>query len=121
MNNLVKMAIFLIVVITTGSLQSTIGQMAAAQLDPIVTTPPTNAAPKAQDPAAQPSPPAQDPAAQPSPPAQPSPTVQKNTIIKEGLTNIFDIYQVLAGKDSTSVDVMLKLNNVEKILIQLMK
>ena len=110
MNNLVKMAIFLIVVITTGSLQSTIGQMAAAQLDPIVTTPPTNAAPKAQDPAAQ-----------PSPPAQPSPTVQKNTIIKEGLTNIFDIYQVLAGKDSTSVDVMLKLNNVEKILIQLMK
>jgi len=110
MNNLVKMAIFLIVVITTGSLQSTIGQMAAAQLDPIVTTPPTNATPKAQDPAAQ-----------PSPPAQPSPTVQKNTIIKEGLTNIFDIYQVLAGKDSTSVDVMLKLNNVEKILIQLMK
>jgi hypothetical protein len=119
MNNLVKMAIFLIVVITTGSLQSTIGQMAAAQLDPIVTTPPTNAAPKAQDPAAQPSPPT--PAAQPSPPAQPSPTVQKNTIIKEGLTNIFDIYQVLAGKDSTSVDVMLKLNNLEKILIQLMK
>jgi hypothetical protein len=110
MNNLVKMAIFLIVVITTGSLQSTIGQMAAAQLDPIVTTPPTTTAPKAQDPAAQ-----------PSPPAQPSPTVQKNTIIKEGLTNIFDIYQVLAGKDSTSVDVMLKLNNVEKILIQLMK
>ena len=110
MNNLVKMAIFLIVVITTGSLQSIIGQMAAAQLDPIVTTPPTNAAPKAQDSAAQ-----------PSPPAQPSPTVQKDTIIKEGLTNIFDIYQVLAGKDSTSVDVMLKLNNVEKILIQLMK
>ena len=110
MNNLVKMAIFLIVVITTGSLQSTIGQMAAAQLDPIVTTPPTTPAPKSQDPAAQ-----------PSPPAQPSPAVQKNTMIKEGLTNIFDIYQVLAGKDSTSVDVMLKLNNVEKILIQLMK
>jgi hypothetical protein len=116
MNNLVKMAIFLIVVITTGSLQSTIGQMAAAQLDPIVTTPPATAAPKAQDPAAQPNPPTQ-----PSPTAQPSPTVQKNTIIKEGLTNIFDIYQILAGKDSTSVDVMLKLNNVEKILIQLMK
>jgi hypothetical protein len=47
MNNLVKMAIFLIVVITTGSLQSTIGQMAAAQLDPIVTTPPTTTAPYA--------------------------------------------------------------------------
>ena len=104
MNNLVKMAMFLVVVFTTGSLQHTIGQTVAAQLDPIVTTPPATA-PKAQDPAAQPSPPA----------------AEKNTIIKEGLTNIFDIYQVLAGKDSTSIDVMLKLNNVERILIQLMK
>ena len=109
MNNLVKMAIFLAVVFTTGSLQYTIGQTVAAQLDPIVTTPPANA------------PNAQDPAAQPSPPAQPSPAAEKNTIIKEGLTNIFDIYQVLAGKDSTSIDVMLKLNNVERVLIQLMK
>jgi hypothetical protein len=119
MNNLVKMAIFLVVVFTAGSLQHTIGQTAAAQLDPIVTTPPATTAPKAQDAPVQPSPPVQP--TTPTSPVQPSPPVDKNTIIKEGLTNIFDIYQVLAGKDTPSIDVMLKLNNLEKILIQLMR
>ncbi|MBA3977447.1 MAG: hypothetical protein H0X50_04530 [Nitrosopumilus sp.] len=97
MNNLAKISIFLIVVFTTGSLQNTIGQTASAQLDPVenVTDSTVSTLQKPDD--------------------------KKNTMIKEGLANIFEIYQILAGKDQTDVNVMLKLNNIEKILIQMME
>ncbi len=100
MNNLAKISIFLIVVFTTGSLQNTIGQTAFAQLDPVenVTDSTDSTVSNLQ-----------------------KPDDKKNTMIKEGLANIFEIYQTLSGKDQTDVNVMLKLNNIEKILIQMMQ
>jgi hypothetical protein len=97
MNNLAKISIFLIVVFTTGNLQNTIGQMVSAQLDPIenITDSTISKLQKPDD--------------------------KKNTMIKEALANIFEIYQVMSGKDQTNVNVMLKLNNIEKILIQMMQ
>ncbi len=97
MNNLAKISIFLIVVFTTGNLQNTIGQMVSAQLDPIenITDSTISKLQKPDD--------------------------KKNTMIKEALANIFEIYQILSGKDqTTNVNVMLKLNNIEKTLIQMM-
>ncbi len=97
MNNLAKISIFLIVAFTTGNLLNTIGQTASAQLDPVENITDTTAS-KLQ-----------------------KPDDKKNTMIKEGLANIFEIYQILAGKDQTDINVMLKLNNIEKILIQMMQ
>ncbi len=49
------------------------------------------------------------------------PDDKKNIMIKEALANIFEIYQTLGGQDETDVNVMLKLNNIEKILIKMMQ
>ncbi|MBA3750329.1 MAG: hypothetical protein H0X03_05460 [Nitrosopumilus sp.] len=98
MNNLGKISLFLIVVFTTGILQNTISQKVAAQLDPIENLTSNSSTSKLQ-----------------------KPQEQKNTMVKEGLANIFEIYQILSSGDESNVNVMLKLNNIEKILIQMMK
>jgi hypothetical protein len=97
MNKLAKISIFLMVVFTTGILQNPVGQSVSAQLDPIENIT-ENTITKVQ-----------------------KPDDKKNTMIKEALANIFEIYQTLGGQDQTDVNVMLKLNNIEKILIQMMQ
>ncbi len=97
MNKLAKISIFLMVVFTTGTLQNPVGQSVSAQLDPIENIT-ESAISKVQ-----------------------KPDDRENTMIKEALANIFEIYQTLGGKDQTDVNVLLKLNNIEKILIQMMQ
>lgn len=102
MNNLGKISIVLIAVFIAGNSMYPINQLVHAQLD-ILETPtnpnntstsslPTTDAPKAAD-------------------------TDKNAKIKEALANIFEIYQSLAGKGD--VDTLLKLNTIERILIEL--
>ncbi len=97
MNKLAKISIFLIVVFTSGILQNPVGQLVSAQLEPIenITESTISKVQKPDD--------------------------KKNTMIKEALANIFEIYQTLGGQDQTDVNVMLKLNNIERILIQMMQ
>lgn len=102
MNNLGKISIVLIAVFIAGNSMYPINQLVHAQLD-ILETPtnpnntstsssPTTDTPKAVD-------------------------TDKNAKIKEALANIFEIYQSLAGKGD--VDTLLKLNTIERILIEL--
>ncbi|HYO05652.1 MAG TPA: hypothetical protein VER14_01545 [Phototrophicaceae bacterium] len=97
MNKLAKISIFLIVVFTAGILQNPLGQSVSAQLEPIenITENTISEVQKPDD--------------------------KKNTMIKEALANIFEVYQTLGAQDKTDVNVMLKLNNIEKILIQMMQ
>ena len=97
MNKLTKISIFLIVVFTAGILQNPVGQSVSAQLEPIenITESTISEVQKPDD--------------------------KKNTMIKEALANIFEVYQTLGAQDKTDVNVMLKLNNIEKILIQMMQ
>ena len=97
MNKLGKISIFLIVVFTAGILQNPVGQSVSAQLEPIenITENTISEVQKPDD--------------------------KKNTMIKEALANIFEVYQTLGAQDKTDVNVMLKLNNIEKILIQMMQ
>ncbi len=97
MNKLAKISIFLIVVFTAGILQNPVGQSVSAQLEPIenITESTISEVQKPDD--------------------------KKNTMIKEALANIFEVYQTLGAQDKTDVNVMLKLNNIEKILIQMMQ
>ena len=97
MNKLGKISIFLIVVFTAGILQNPGGQSVSAQLEPIenITENTISEVQKPDD--------------------------KKNTMIKEALANIFEVYQTLGAQDKTDVNVMLKLNNIEKILIQMMQ
>lgn len=97
MNKLAKISIFLIVVFTAGILQNPVGQSVSAQLEPIenITESTISNVQKPDD--------------------------KKNTMIKEALANIFEVYQTLGVQDQKDVNVMLKLNNIEKILIQMMQ
>ena len=97
MNKPAKISIFLIVVFTAGILQNPVGQSVSAQLEPIenITENTISEVQKPDD--------------------------KKNTMIKEALANIFEVYQTLGAQDKTDVNVMLKLNNIEKILIQMMQ
>jgi hypothetical protein len=97
MNKLAKISIFLIVVFTAGILQNPVGQAVSAQLEPIenITENTISEVQKPDD--------------------------KKNTMIKEALANIFEVYQTLGVQDQKDVNVMLKLNNIEKILIQMMQ
>jgi hypothetical protein len=101
MNNLGKISIVLIAVFIAGNSMYPINQLVHAQLDILEaptnpnntsTTPTTTATTKAVD-------------------------TDKNAKIKEALANIFEIYQSLAGKGD--VDTLLKLNTIERILIEL--
>ncbi|WP_148685594.1 hypothetical protein [Candidatus Nitrosocosmicus hydrocola] len=103
MNNLGKISIVLIAVFIAGNSMYPISQLVHAQLDILETptnpnntaaTSPTTATPKPVD-------------------------TEKNAKIKEALANIFEIYQALA--DRGDVDSLLKLNNIERILLELLR
>jgi len=98
MNNLGKLSVVMIAIFVAGNSIYPVSQLVNAQLDILEAptnpnnTSTTTAATKAVDTA-------------------------KNSKIKEALANIFEIYQSLAGKGD--VDSLLKLNTIERILIEL--
>ena len=99
MNNLGKLSVVLIAIFVAGNSIYPVSQLVNAQLDiletptnPNNTSTTTTATTKAVD-------------------------TDKNAKIKEALANIFEIYQALAGKGD--VDTLLKLNTIERILIEL--
>jgi len=101
MNNLGKLSVVLIAIFVAGNSVYPVSQLVNAQLDILETptnpnntstTTSTTAPTKAVD-------------------------TDKNAKIKEALANIFEIYQSLAGKGD--VDSLLKLNTIERILIEL--
>jgi hypothetical protein len=110
MNKVATISMLLIAVLGTSIVGNTINQAAKAQLDPISNLDKftNNSLSKLKD--------ISDKAAAPATNAA---APQNSTLLKEGMANIFEIYQMLAGKGQT--DVMLKLNNIERILIQLMQ
>jgi hypothetical protein len=103
MNNLGKLSVVMIAIFVAGNSIYPVSQLVNAQLD-ILETPtnpnntstssPTTTATKAVDP-------------------------DKSAKIKEALANIFEIYQALAEKGD--VDSLLKLNTIERILLELLR
>src|SRR4026208_36295 len=98
MNNLGKLSVVMIAIFVAGNSIYPVSQLVNAQLDiletptnPNNTSTTTTATTKAVD-------------------------TDKNAKIKEALANIFEIYQDLAGKGD--VDSLLKLNTIERILIE---
>ncbi|MGI0001297.1 MAG: hypothetical protein ACRD6Q_08715, partial [Nitrososphaeraceae archaeon] len=98
MNNLGKLSVVMIAMFVAGNSIYPVSQLVNAQLDILETpTNPNNTSTsttttKAVD-------------------------TDKSAKIKEALANIFEIYQALAGKGD--VDSLLKLNTIERILIEL--
>ncbi|VFJ13730.1 hypothetical protein [Candidatus Nitrosocosmicus franklandus] len=103
MNNLGKISIVLIAVFIAGNSMYPINQLVHAQLDILET--PTNPNNTSTSSTTTTTPKAID--------------TQKNAKIKEALANIFEIYQVLAERGD--VDSLLKLNTIERILLELLK
>lgn len=104
MNNLGKVSIVLIAIFVAGNSIYPLSQMANAQLDILETpTNPNNTSTTTTTTSAN----------------QPVVDTEKNTKIKEALANIFEIYQVLAERGD--VDSLLKLNSIERILLELMR
>ena len=101
MNNLGKLSVVMIAIFVAGNSIYPVSQLVNAQLDILET--PTN------------------PNNTSTTTATTAPTkavdTDKNAKIKEALANIFEIYQSLAGKGD--VDSLLKLNTIERILIEL--
>jgi hypothetical protein len=103
MNNLGKLSVVMIAIFVAGNSIYPVSQLVNAQLD-ILETPTnpnntstsssTTATTKAVDP-------------------------DKSAKIKEALANIFEIYQALAEKGD--VDSLLKLNTIERILLELLR
>src|SRR5918993_302339 len=103
MNNLGKLSVVMIAIFVSGNSIYPVSQLVNAQLD-ILETPTnpnntstsssTTTATKAVDP-------------------------DKSAKIKEALANIFEIYQALAEKGD--VDSLLKLNTIERILLELLR
>lgn len=103
MNNLGKISVVLIAIFVAGNSMYPISQLVHAQLDILeAPTNPNNTA-------------ASTPTQTPTKTAD----TQKSAKIKEALANIFEIYQALAEKGD--VDSLLKLNNVERILLELLR
>lgn len=102
MNNLGKISVVLIAIFVAGNSMYPLSQLVHAQLD--ILEAPTNPNNTAT-----------------SPPTTTTKTVdtQKNAKIKEALANIFEIYQSLAEKGD--VDSLLKLNTIERILLELFR
>lgn len=103
MNKLSKISIFLVAAFVIAGMNSTSIQMSVAQLEQIPTDNQTS-----QN--------------QPKPPVPGAPQADndnQNTKIKEALANIFELYQALADKGDVSL--LLKLNNIERILLEMMK
>ena len=106
MNNLGKISVVLISIFIAGNSMYPISQLVHAQLDILETpTNPNNTSTSS---------------ATPSTPDTPKPVEpEKNAKIKEGLANIFELYQVLAERGD--VDSLLKLNTIERILLELLR
>jgi hypothetical protein len=103
MNNLGKISVVLIAIFIAGNSMYPISQLVNAQLDILETpTNPNNTSTSS---------------ATPSTPKAVEP--EKNSKIKEGLANIFELYQVLAERGD--VDSLLKLNTIERILLELLR
>jgi hypothetical protein len=105
MNNLGKLSVLMIAIFVAGNSVYPVSQLVNAQLDILETptnpnnssttaTTATTATTKAVD-------------------------TDKNAKIKEALANIFEIYQSLAEKGD--VDSLLKLNTIERILLELLR
>jgi hypothetical protein len=103
MNNLGKLSVVMIAIFVAGNSIYPVSQLVNAQLDILETptnpnntstTTTTTATPKAVD-------------------------IDKSAKIKEALANIFEIYQALAEKGD--VDSLLKLNTIERILLELLR
>jgi hypothetical protein len=101
MNNLGKLSVVMIAIFVAGNSIYPVSQLVNAQLDiletptnPNNTSTSTTATTKAVDP-------------------------DKSAKIKEALANIFEIYQALAEKGD--VDSLLKLNTIERILLELLR
>jgi len=103
MNNIGKISIVLIAVFIAGNSMYPINQLVHAQLDILET--PTNPNNTSTSPATT------------TTDAPKAVDTDKNAKIKEALANIFEIYQSLAEKGD--VDTLLKLNTIERILIEL--
>ncbi|HET6591212.1 MAG TPA: hypothetical protein VFG45_13725 [Candidatus Nitrosocosmicus sp.] len=103
MNNLGKISVVLIAIFVAGNSMYPISQLVHAQLD--ILEAPTN--------------PNNTAASTPTPTPTKNVDTQKSAKIKEALANIFEIYQALAEKGD--VDSLLKLNNVERILLELLR
>ena len=103
MNNLGKISVVLIAIFVAGNSMYPISQLVHAQLD--ILEAPTN--------------PNNTAASTPTPTPTKSVDTQKSAKIKEALANIFEIYQSLAEKGD--VDSLLKLNNIERILLELLR
>ncbi len=111
MNKIATMSMFLITVLATGVLHTTAIQKSNAQLDPIdsltkmtntsISKMPGSDGKISEGTAA---------ASAASPPS---------TKLKEALANIFEIYQLMIGKNQP--DVLLKLNNIERILLETLR
>lgn len=101
MNNLGKLSVVLIAIFVAGNSIYPVSQLVNAQLDiletptnPNNTSTTTTATTKAVD-------------------------TDKSAKIKEALANIFEIYQALA--EDGDVDSLLKLNTIERILLELLR
>jgi hypothetical protein len=102
MNNLGKLSVVMIAIFVAGNSIYPVSQLVNAQLDILETpTNPNNTSTSSTTTATK----AVDP--------------DKSAKIKEALANIFEIYQALAEKGD--VDSLLKLNTIERILLELLR
>ncbi|WP_458744921.1 hypothetical protein [Candidatus Nitrosocosmicus sp. T] len=104
MNNLGKLSVVMIAIFVAGNSIYPVSQLVNAQLDILETpTNPNNTSTSSSTTTATTK--AVDP--------------DKSAKIKEALANIFEIYQALAEKGD--VDSLLKLNTIERILLELLR
>jgi hypothetical protein len=102
MNNLGKLSVVMIAIFVAGNSIYPVSQLVNAQLDILETpTNPNNTSTSSSTTATK----VVDP--------------DKSAKIKEALANIFEIYQALAEKGD--VDSLLKLNTIERILLELLR
>jgi hypothetical protein len=102
MNNLGKLSVVMIAIFVAGNSIYPVSQLVNAQLDILETpTNPNNTSTSSSTTTTK----AVDP--------------DKSAKIKEALANIFEIYQALAEKGD--VDSLLKLNTIERILLELLR
>jgi hypothetical protein len=109
MNKIATMSIFLIAVLATGVLNTTVTQTAKAQLDPIDSLTKMANTSISKMPGSEGK--SSDGSAAAASPA--------STKLKEALANIFEVYQLMIGKNQP--DVLLKLNNIERILLETLR
>jgi len=104
MNNLGKLSVVMIAIFVAGNSIYPVSQLVNAQLDSLETpTNPNNTSTSSTTTTAN----------------SKAVDTDKSAKIKEALANIFEIYQALAEKGD--VDSLLKLNTIERILLELLR